>query len=70
MVGYEEKNVTEYMKKLSKEMKDIPNSFGVEVGYSMILDEVKTVDDAINEAIIMMNKAKEKKRIKEMEDKN
>lgn len=65
MVGYEEKEVVSYTKKLVKEMKDIPNSLGVEVGHSMILDEVKTVDDAINEAIIMMNKNKEKKKNKE-----
>ena len=65
MVGYDEKEVVNYTKKLIKEMKDIPNSLGVEVGHSMILDEVKTVDDAINEAITMMNKNKEKKKNKE-----
>jgi len=62
MVGYDEKKVADYMKKLVKEMKDIPHSMGVEAGYSMILDEVKTVDDAINEAIIMMKKNKEKRK--------
>lgn len=62
MVGYEEKAVSEYTKKLLKEMRNIPNSMGVEVGYSMILDEVKTVDDAINEAILMMTKNKEKRK--------
>ena len=61
----EEKKVTEYTKKLLRIMKDIPNSLGIEVGYSMILDEVKTVDDAINEAIIMMTKNKEKKKLGE-----
>jgi len=61
MVGYEEKKVVEYVRNLMKEMKKIPNSLGVEAGYSMILDEVKTVDDAINEAIIMMHKNKEKR---------
>ena len=61
MVGYEEKKVVEYTKNLMKEMKKIPNCTGIEAGYSMILDEVKTVDDAINEAIIMMNKNKEKR---------
>ena len=69
MIGYEEKKVAEYTKKLLKDMKDIPNCLGVEVGYSMILDEVKTVDDAINEAITMMTKNKEKKRAKEQEGK-
>ena len=61
MVGYEEKKVIEYVRNLIREMKKIPNSLGIEAGYSMILDEVKTVDDAINEAIIMMNKNKEKR---------
>lgn len=65
MIGYEEKKVSEYTKKILKEMKDIPNCQGIEVGYSMILDEVKTVDDAINEAITMMTKNKEKKKAKE-----
>ena len=65
MIGYEEKDVVNYTKKLLKDMKEVPNSLGVEVGYSMILDEVKTVDDAINEAITMMTKNKEKKRNKE-----
>ena len=59
MVGYEEAKVKEYMKKLLRLMKDIPKSLGVEAGYSMIFDEVKTVDDAINEAISMMMKSKE-----------
>ena len=69
MVGYEEKEVINYTKKLIKDMKEVPDSLGVEVGYSMILDEVKTVDDAINEAVTMMTKSKEKKRLKEQEDK-
>lgn len=65
MIGYEEKAVVEYTKKLMREAKEISNCSGVEVGYSMILDEVKTVDDAINEAITMMTKNKEKKKAKE-----
>lgn len=67
MVGYEEKQVSEYMKKLAKEVKNIPNSLGIELGYSMIIDEVKTVDDAINEAITMMQKNKEKNKQKDKE---
>ena len=61
MIGYDEKKVVEYAKKMVKEMKNIPNSSGVEMGYSMIMDEVKTVDDAINESITMLVKNKEKK---------
>lgn len=65
MIGYEEKAVVDYMKKMVKIMKNIPDSYGVEAGYSMILDEVKTVDDAINESIVMMKKNKEKNRNRE-----
>ena len=60
LVGYDEKYVTDYAKKLTRMMRNIPNSLGCEYGYSMILDEVKTVDDAINEAIAMMMKNKAK----------
>lgn len=62
MVGYDKDSVIEYSKKLARDMKKIPNSTGAAVGYSMILDEVKSVDDAINEAIIMMEKSKSKNR--------
>ncbi len=62
LVGYDEKYVTEYAKKLTRLMRNIPNSLGCEYGYSMILDEVKTVDDAINEAITMLMKNKEKRK--------
>ena len=54
MVGYEESKVASYMKMLHKKMLDIPKSLGIGAGYSMIYDEVKTIDDAINEAIQMM----------------
>ena len=44
---------------LSKELKKLPHEFGAGVGFSMILDEIKTLDDAINEATINMRKDKE-----------
>ena len=62
MIGYDKEQVVSYAKKLSREMRTISDSFGVEYGYSMILDEIKTVDDAINESITMMQKNKEKNR--------
>ena len=58
MVGYDEKYTVEYAKKIIKLMKDIEHSLGVTYGYSMINDEVKTIDDAINESVNMMTKNK------------
>lgn len=60
MVGYNEKKVQEYIRKINKEMKELPHEFGASLGYSMILDDVKTIDDAINEATLSMRQAKEK----------
>jgi len=60
MVGYDEKKVIEHTRKLSKELKELPHEFGATLGYSMILDDVKTIDDAINEATLSMRQAKEK----------
>ena len=60
MVGYDEKKVIEYTRLLNKELKELPHDFGATLGYSMILDDVKTIDDAINEATLSMRQAKEK----------
>lgn len=59
MVGYSEKDVVAYTRKIYKELKELPYGFGATIGYSMIMDDVKTVDDAINEAIIDMRNKKE-----------
>ncbi len=54
LVGYSERQVATYTSKLEKEMKNLPHDFGASVGYSMILDDIKTLDDAINEATLEM----------------
>ena len=59
MVGYEEKQVISYTKKLTKEFKLLTHGFGAAIGYSMITDAIKTVDDAINEATTDMKEQKE-----------
>lgn len=59
MVGYDEKKVVAYIRKIYKELKELPYGFGAAIGYSMILDDVKTVDDAINEATLDMRNKKE-----------
>lgn len=59
LVGYSERQMNTYTKKLSKEMKNLPHEFGAAVGFSMITDEIKTLDDAINEATLEMITNKE-----------
>ena len=59
LVGYSERQISTYTKKLSKEMRNLPHEFGAAVGYSMITDEIKTLDDAINEATLEMITNKE-----------
>jgi len=59
LVGYSDRQIGTYTKKLAKEMKNLPHEFGAAIGYSMITDEIKTLDDAINEATIEMITNKE-----------
>ncbi|MCI8346481.1 MAG: GGDEF domain-containing protein [Bacilli bacterium] len=59
LVGYSERQISTYTKKLSKELKKLPHEFGAGVGFSMITDEIKTLDDAINEATLEMVTDKE-----------
>lgn len=59
MVGYSEKDVVNYVRKIYKDLKELPYGYGATIGYSMIMDDVKTIDDAINEATIDMRKKKE-----------
>ena len=59
MVEYSEKQVVSYIRKLNKELKELNHGFGAAIGYSMITDELKTIDDAINEATLDMKTNKE-----------
>ena len=59
MVGYNEKQVLSYIKKLNKEIKNLPHDRGAAIGFSMIEDDIKLIDDAINEATEVMKKNKE-----------
>lgn len=59
MVGYNEKQVVNYIKKLLKEFNNLPYEYGAAVGFSMIVDDLKLIDDAINEATIQMRENKE-----------
>lgn len=59
LVGYTEKQIDTYCKKLTRELKELPHGFGAAIGYSMIMDDIKTIDDAINEATLEMKTVKE-----------
>lgn len=60
LVGYSQKQVSNYIFKLNKEIKKLPYEFGAEFGYSMIEDKIKTIEDALNEAVEDMKKNKDK----------
>jgi len=59
MVGYDEKQVVAYTRKIYKELKELEYGFGAAIGYSMITDDIKLIDDAINEATLDMRTNKE-----------
>lgn len=58
LVGYSEKQVVSYIKKLNKEFKNLPHDKRAAIGFSMILDDVKLLSDAINEATEKMRENK------------
>lgn len=60
LVGFTQKQVTNYIHKLNKEFKKLPYEYGAEFGYSMINDGIKTIEDAILEATEEMKKQKKK----------
>ena len=59
MVDYEEKKAVAYIRKLNREFKNLTHGFGAAIGYSIISDAIKTLDDAINEATLDMKTNKE-----------
>lgn len=59
LVGYNEKQIISYLRKLNKELKGLSHGFGAASGYSIINDAIKTVDDAVNEATLDMKNNKE-----------
>ena len=59
LIGYDVKKITAYIHKLNREFKKLPFDYGVAVGYSMILDDVKSIEDATNEAVEQIKNQKE-----------
>lgn len=62
LVGYEQKQIASYINKLTKEFKKLPYEQGATIAYSMILDNIKSVEDAINEALEEIKRQKENKK--------
>lgn len=72
LVGYDEKKVGSYIHKLNREIQNSLSNrdYGVSIGYSMINNEQTTIDDAINDSLMMIRKSKGvkmKNKIKEFE---
>ena len=65
LVGYDERQVVSYIKKLSKELKNMPYDFGASIGHSMIDSDKKLVEDALNEAVEDMKIKKQENSLKE-----
>ena len=59
LVGYNEKQIISYLRKLNKELNTLSHGFGAASGYSIITDAIKTFDDAVNEATLDMKNNKE-----------
>ena len=59
LVGYQEKQVVSYIRKLYKEFKNLPYEHGAAIGYSMITNDKKTIEDSINESVEDMRTKKE-----------
>ena len=59
LVGYQEKQVVGYIRKLYKEFKNLPYEHGAAIGYSMITNDMKTIEDSINESVEDMRTKKE-----------
>ena len=57
-VGYDKRAIESYIRKLIKEFKSLPFDYGAIITYSMIEDDLITIEDAINDAV---DKMKEKK---------
>ncbi len=62
LVGYSQKQIANYIHKLNKDFKRLPYEQGAAIGYSMIVDDIKSVEDAINEAVEEVKKQKESKK--------
>lgn len=59
LIGYTKTQINAYISKLERELEKLPYNFGAAIGYSIIEDEMNTIEDAINDATIEMKTNKE-----------
>lgn len=59
VLDQDEKKIITYIRKLHKQFQNLSHGFGAAIGYSIITDEIKTIDDAVNEATLDMRNNKE-----------
>ena len=57
-IGYNQKQIINYIHKLNKELKKLPYDYGAEFGFSIIESNLKTIEDALTEAIEDMKRKK------------
>ncbi|MFI3260400.1 MAG: diguanylate cyclase [bacterium] len=50
LIGYSQKQIVNYIHKLNKEVEKLPYKEGAKFGYDMIVDDLKTVEDCLNDA--------------------
>ncbi len=65
LIGYNQKQITSYLNKLKKDFKNLPYDYGATVAYSMIENDLKSIEDALNECIEEIKKTKEQKKEEE-----
>lgn len=61
LIGYNEEQVVLYVRKLYKLLKELPHEKGATLGYSMITNDIKLIEDAINDAVVDIKNSKENK---------
>lgn len=69
LVGYQEKQVVSYIRKIYKEFKNLPYEHGAAIGYSMITNDMKSIEDSINESVEDMRTKKEEQEAIKNEEK-
>lgn len=59
LVGLNQKQITNYIHKLAKDFKKLPYEHGACISYTVIKDNLKTIEDAMNECVEDIQKQKE-----------